>query len=116
MIFIPLLYQLIAYIRGGQLYQRLCYVEFRYGANHSYCMRNSDSQFSIRLVAAALILFQPIVVMNYGIVVDFGLCFLCVCFGIVYLLLCYVMGLCYSEPLVYIMLRVAGGSCTLQMS
>ena len=54
MIFIPLLYQLIAYIRGGQLYQWLCYVEF-HCADHTYCMRNSDSQFSIRLVAAALI-------------------------------------------------------------
>ena len=53
MIFIPLLYQLIAYIRGGQLYQWLCYVEFGHCAEPIYCMRNSDIQISIRLVAAA---------------------------------------------------------------
>ena len=52
--FIQLLYQLIAYIRGGQIYRWLYYVEFCHGGEQIYRRRDCGTQFSIRLAAAAL--------------------------------------------------------------
>ena len=85
-----LCYHLIAYCTGGELYQWLYYVQFCSDGVVSCGYPSTGDDLSMRMVPLLRLIFNPVVVLNYGIICSWSFVLLYACLLLIsFRMLCY---------------------------